>query len=180
MISHGRCDYFVSILYFNLPSAEVLGFIHYFAVKIQKTMKFHWGTGIAVVTGLFMAMILGFVIQSFQHDTELVSDDYYAQELAYQTRIDQKANAGDIDVKVSFDEQGMILVYPEGASAWKGGVEFFRPSDKALDFSEAITLDDAGQQRIQADNLITGLWKVKFTWEEGGKSYYMEKSIVAP
>ena len=52
-----------------------------------------WGWKITILYLGFVGMILTFVIASTQQDFHLVSEDYYAEEIAYQTRIDQTAAA---------------------------------------------------------------------------------------
>jgi len=127
-----------------------------------------------------MIMILGFVINSFQHDTELVAEDYYAQEIAYQNRMEQQSNAIAVDIQTSFNDGGLVLQYPQNADQWSGKIAFFRPSNQHLDFELPIKADESLQQHIAQDQLIAGLWRLKFYWKEQGKEYYVEKSVVAP
>ncbi|MDZ7847906.1 MAG: FixH family protein [Owenweeksia sp.] len=55
-------------------------------------MKLNWGTGIAIVLILF-AISMGYAVyKAVQQNYDLVTTDYYAEELAYQEKIDQKKN----------------------------------------------------------------------------------------
>lgn len=146
---------------------------HYF-------MKFNWGTGIAIFSACFMLMILGFVFNSFSHRTQLVSEDYYQQELAYQERIEQTGNAQEIDseVAVAYQNGELQLQYP--AADWQGKVTFFRPSNNKLDFSLPIAMDEAQVQNIRNAKLLSGLWRMRFSWESAGKKFYREQSMVIP
>lgn len=59
--------------------------------------KFTWGHGIAIALGSFMLFILGIIFFGAQmlfpdgnDNSDLVSDNYYENELAYQEVIDAK------------------------------------------------------------------------------------------
>ena len=60
------------------------------------TMKFNWGTGIALVYGAFALIMVGVVIRSRQYDPGLVSKDYYNLDLNYQEHFDKKQNAANL------------------------------------------------------------------------------------
>ncbi len=139
-------------------------------------MKFNWGHGIVIFSAAFMSMILYFVISSVSYDSELVSEDYYEQEIAYQDRIDKKRNASEEKINISQNVAGLQIVFP--SSVDKGIVRFFRPSNKELDFQKEIQLDSNFQQQISLDNTKPGLWRIKLDWQKGDKDFYYEESIV--
>ncbi len=56
-------------------------------------MKFNWGYKIVLVYSVFVAGILYLVVQSSRQQMDLVTDDYYAQEIRYQEKIDQSKRA---------------------------------------------------------------------------------------
>jgi hypothetical protein len=147
--------------------------------KKRIEMKINWGTGIAITIGAFMLMILGFVFNSLQHESELVAEDYYQQELDYQRRIQElhRAQEAGLSANALFDRQGLLIAYPE--QGWAGTVTFFRPSDRKLDFTVPIAPDSAGRQRIEQP-LASGLWRLQFSWANGGEQYYSTQSIIAP
>ena len=59
-------------------------------------MKFNWGYKITVFYLVFIAGIMYLVIQSSRQKMDLVTTDYYAQELKYQDKIDQSKRAGEL------------------------------------------------------------------------------------
>ena len=82
-------------------------------------IQWNWGKGIAVVYILFVIGTLSFVTFAFTQKVELVSNDYYAQEIDYQNRIEQteRANALEEHVDINYDtnnNSGKILLcnYP--------------------------------------------------------------------
>lgn len=133
---------------------------------------------IVVVFVSFASFIGYFVYRSTSHRIDLVSQNYYQNELRFQEQIDQEKNGnllGD-DFQIIHDKQSLTLQLPKGKEA-KGTVVFMRPADKLLDFSLAIDNKENHQQRINLSDLKTGLWKVKVYFEIAEKKYYKEKMI---
>jgi nitrogen fixation protein FixH len=143
-------------------------------------MNINWGTGITIAMGSFMLMILSFVVAAWRENIDLVSADYYAQELQYQERMEQMGRARAADAKIEFTMQAdrVQVQLPEGVQ--KGEMHFFRPSNAKYDFVQPIAANAQGKQVVQDTRLIAGLWKVKTTWEQRGERYYNETSIVVP
>ncbi|MFT5617904.1 MAG: hypothetical protein ACI85I_001130 [Arenicella sp.] len=139
-------------------------------------MKFNWGHGITLFSALFMSMILYFVISSVNYDSELVSEDYYENEINYQTRIDKERNASKEKINISQEATGLQIVFLNSVD--KGTVQFFRPSNKELDFQKPIQLNSNFQQQIGLENTKPGLWRIKLDWQKGGKDFYYEESVV--
>ena len=62
-------------------------------------MKLNWGTGIVIAFGLFMTFILFFVFKvqsNSKYDNELVTENYYQQELKFQSNIDKEENSKNL------------------------------------------------------------------------------------
>ena len=51
--------------------------------------KINWAWAIAIIYTLFVMILIGFIIFSLFNRSDLVSIDYYAQELKYQQQIDR-------------------------------------------------------------------------------------------
>ena len=68
--------------------------------------KFTWGHGVVLMLGSFIAFILFMIIvfPNGQQNAELVSDDYYADELQYQQVIDAKNNADQLTEKPIYQQ----------------------------------------------------------------------------
>jgi hypothetical protein len=143
----------------------------------------NWGTKIAIGYGLFVVLIVGMVILAFQYDVNLVSTDYYAQELEYQAQIDSHNNLLDLEekmkVNVSKTSQMLEIQFPEGSltQGAEGSIQFFRPSDRALDF----VLDFNGKKgkvlQINTSKMAGGYWRIKMHWQSEGKPYFFEHQI---
>lgn len=141
-----------------------------------------WGNKIAIAYGLFVAFMILLVVACVkQNDIFLVSDDYYKQEIEYQGRIDDIANANQLEhpVTVELDEESNTLRIDLTAAsvAAKGKVTFYRPSNPELDREFPIKLSAAGTQEFPVKSLAKGLWLIKVQWEKAGKSYYKEQKV---
>ena len=66
-------------------------------------LRFTWGTGIFLAMLAFMIFILSFVYKSIAMDEyqhELVSEDYYKEELHYQEEIDKLNNSNSLSQNI--------------------------------------------------------------------------------
>jgi len=136
----------------------------------------NWGTRIAIGYGAFVVFMLGLVVMAFQQDFDLVADDYYEQEIAYQGRIDQmnNANTDNQRVVVSESAEGYQLAFSEKAEEVK--IHFFRPSDDTKD----VLLEEAVVESVltvPSNQLITGKYLVKVEWKANGKTYFQEDDL---
>lgn len=140
----------------------------------------NWGVKIAIGLSLFVGMIIYMVVTCMrQPDIHLVANDYYEQEIAYQTTIDKMNNLQELGVKPTLENMngGLIADFstlPEFESI-KGEIKFFRPSDPKLDFIKEIKLTQEGKQYIDVSK---GKWIIKLNWSNEGKAYYMEQNMI--
>jgi len=140
-----------------------------------------WGFRITILYLSFVALIVTLVVLCYGQKVELVSKDYYKQELQYQERIDAINNANSATQTINHSVDGNIITLnasPEFMQAgFKGTVNFFRPSDSSKDFNTELKLDAEGKQVIAGDKLEKGLYKMQLSWQSGGKNYFKEQVI---
>ena len=138
--------------------------------------KFNWGHGIFVFYVCFVTAVVTALIASFGVDHSLVVDDYYAQDLAYQSQYDKvKNNLESQNVQVDLDKTNQQLtININNTGKIQGAIEFYRPSDKSKDFN--LELKDQ-VTTISTKELLSGKWVLKIDWKEGDKSYYKEELI---
>ncbi len=145
-------------------------------------MKFNWGTGIAAFYGFFVLALVFQVIKSTQYDHSLVSDEYYADDLAYQQHYDKLVNSQQLkeDLSIVRNDSGTAieLKFPAGIEKVRGEIHFFCPSDSGQDFRLPLQLNAAGEQIVSTQGLKSGLWKVKVDWKGDGKAFYKEEVII--
>lgn len=144
--------------------------------------KISWGVKIAVVYTLFALLIMTMVIIFMNQDVNLVEEDYYPKEIAYQQHIDKLERTKKLfgEVSVSSGVSEVIIKFPENINSDEitGNINFYRPSDKTKDFSKEIALSKNGKQIIPTNKFVKGLWKVKIDWKHSGTSYYNESTIM--
>tara|TARA_R110002020_G_C15912010_1_gene742048 strand:- start:201 stop:626 length:426 start_codon:yes stop_codon:yes gene_type:complete len=137
-----------------------------------------WGKGIILTIIGFVALIMTMVVISVRMDgIELVTENYYEEEIKYQDRIDESKSADDLDREViSFDAQSKVieLDLPNGT---KGSLQLFRPSDSSLDQEIQLDVTHSGITQIPLKELKSGYWKVQLNWTENGVDHYQEKKI---
>ena len=143
-----------------------------------------WGTKIAILYSAFALLIITMVIMCVSQKVDLVSDDYYDKEVAYQGRINEINNANTLSEKVTtaFINNGIEITFPEEMKSKieTGNMLFFRPSDKTKDFSVPVKLDDKAAQFVAGSNLQKGMYKLQIGWKADNKNYFSEQVVVIP
>jgi len=145
-------------------------------------MKFNWGTGILIVIITFILGVIAFFIFINNLDINLVEDNYYEKELAYQEKIDQMNNTALLNGEIDIFQEGktLFIQFPEldSLAEPKGNVLFYRPSDPDKDITVPLQLNEEHLQAIDISKIIAGKWILKLDWEMGGQAYYYEEGIV--
>ena len=145
-------------------------------------MKWNFGTGVVIAFLVFAAGILLMVSISMNRELDLVSDDYYQQELKHQDRIEstRRANALPEQPAVRLSNSLVTVKLPKRfASGGTAGIlTFYRPADRKSDFTIPLQLDSTGTQQVQASSLLKGLWRVKVRWTSQHQDYYHEEPIM--
>lgn len=146
-------------------------------------MKINWGMGIVIAIGLFMTFILVLVYKMTvdeKYDYDLVVEEYYKKELAFQEEIDAERNALSLSesIKGTKVDSGWLLTFPKeiDSSKIKGSVFLYRPSNKQLDFDFSIELSGLNLL-IPDERLLDGRWNITVEWEYDGKPYLYKESI---
>ncbi|MBD98817.1 MAG: hypothetical protein CMO34_03155 [Verrucomicrobia bacterium] len=144
-------------------------------------MKWNWGTKIALVYTAFVGFILYMVYISFLQDFDLVTEDYYAEEIKYQETIDKKANTDGLahPIKAQIKNGQLNLTFPPSDNNIKGKLIFFRPSDSGLDFEHTFETESKDVY-VPLDNFKSGKYLVKSDWSSNDQSFYQEITIVIP
>ena len=142
-----------------------------------------WPYAIVAVFVLF-AIYIGFMVyQAMQTDVNLVSANYYQQELAHQQRMAAVARVAALPtpVLVRHDAAGQRLTVQLPAAlagqAVRGQLHFFRPSDQALDFALPLLPTAGRQQSVNTSQLAPGLWRVQLDFTADGQAYFLEQDL---
>ncbi|MFL5753428.1 MAG: FixH family protein [Bacteroidia bacterium] len=140
-----------------------------------------WGIKITILYLGFVALIVTMVSFTMREKTELVSKNYYEQELKYQERIDRTERTRRLAEPLSWTvKPGTFkLSFPSlfKGQKIKGNLEFFRPSDAALDRAVLLDVDTLLLRTISTEQFAKGLYKVQLNWEVNKITYYNEGII---
>ena len=143
----------------------------------------NWGHKIVIAFVLFGVFIITLVVICVREDFQLVSADYYQQELNFQEQIVQTQNVQDLEVKPELDyseaTRELKLIFPTALSQAivEGEIKFFRPSNANQDFTTVLVLNREGKQTVDVNDHQRGLWMIKLSWTDDQKDYYMEEKI---
>ena len=144
----------------------------------------NWGTKIILAFAGFIAVIFTLAYISMGQDVNLVSKDYYVQELAYEEQIQRIRNTQSLEQKptlvVDRKTDKAHLVFPESLKDKldEGQVLFYRPSNGAFDKTFSISLNEDGLQSFDVSGYVKGLWKAKISWAYRNTEYYYEVNLV--
>ena len=147
-------------------------------------MRINWGVGIVIAFVLFIGFIMFFVIKmntEDKYDHDLVTDEYYQEELKYQDAIDKEANAKTLktDIQWKKTDDGILIEFPSDIDYNKisGKVFLYRPSNKQLDMEIPISLSDH-YLLIPDDRLLDGRWNISVDWQYNQTEYLFKEEMV--
>lgn len=142
----------------------------------QKKFKFNWGWGIFCFFTLFVGFIFFMVYKTTTISHDLVTTDYYKQEIEYQEKIDMKNNLAKSGQHISVKENGnnvhIIVPINNEKTIDKAEVYFYRPSDESMDFK--LNQHTNGVFIIPNEKLAKGEYVIKTQWSIDGINYYEE------
>lgn len=144
--------------------------------------KLNWGTGLVIASAVFAAGVLTMVVISMNREVDLVTDDYYQQELKHEQQITSakrsRALGDSIECKITGDDFLLSLPSRFHPGSTTGTLTFYRPDNRKKDFIVPLLLTAGNKQAVQVGNLEKGLWRVKVRWNHNHEEYYREEAIV--
>ena len=150
----------------------------------MKTSRNLWPHAIIAVCALFVASTVGLIVMACSQKMDLVSADYYEQELKYQGQIDRaertgrEANQASVTYDAADKQITVSLTSEQARRPVSGSIELYRPSAAGLDRAVELKPDANGIQRFDASGLAPGLWKVRVSWTVEKQDYYLEQKVV--
>lgn len=146
-------------------------------------MSFDWGYRIAAVYLSFVAGIGWMVYRSAGERVDLVTPDYYEQEVRYQERISEQANAAALSAPVSASwREGRIevLLPPEfEARRVDGELTLYCPSDAGKDLHTRFMTTDS-RMVLDVPKYSSGFHVLKLSFRADGRGYHVERDILIP
>jgi hypothetical protein len=128
----------------------------------------------------FVAGIGFLVFKASSQKFDLVTKDYYDQELKYQQVIDQAANTSKLSAPIAIkrSEGELKISFPDEMKNKKKLIDFYLyyAADAKKDFRKSFELNE--NELAQALPVgMKGMYELKLTWETEGVKYYHEQKI---
>lgn len=143
-------------------------------------MTFNWGHKLTLAFIAFAALMMFMVYKTTQANFELVSKEYYKDELAYQQVIDGTNLANKLSSFIQIQQQNELIrvEFPKEMKKAEGTVYFYCPSDVAKDRKLNINLNEEAVHLIPARTILPGNYVVKINWQWEQQNYYNEQAII--
>lgn len=140
----------------------------------------NWGNKLVLVFVAFVALIGTLVYKSMNTKFELVSKDYYKDELKYQDKIDAKAAAAKLsDVLITTTKDSVNISLPKELenNIIDGNVWLYcntnEKNDKHVDFKHVTN----NTFSIPVNQLNKANYQAKISYTANSKNYYSEKDL---
>lgn len=144
-------------------------------------MKWNWGFGILIVYMLFVVGMVVLVIMSTVQNKDLVTENYYAEEIAFQKTINQSYNTSKLSSKIEVikkDDTVKIMLPKEfSCTETKCNWVLYFAADKTRD-KEGVLLIHNAVGFINLHDQIHGTYTLKLKIKEGNHEYYFEKLML--
>lgn len=141
----------------------------------------NWGNKLILVFIGFGTMMSFMVYRCMKVPVNLVSKEYYRDEIAYQEVIDSRAktNALSSKVKLSESEETIGLTLPAEMKHRKveGNIVLYCPADARYDRQFVLQTDSGASQSLSKATLVPGSYVVKISWKADSTNYYSEEPL---
>ncbi|MBC8097718.1 MAG: FixH family protein [Akkermansiaceae bacterium] len=143
-----------------------------------------WPFGILLTFALFISGTIALIVIACNNDPDLVSHNYYEEEMQFQQQIDRldRAHGLEAPAQVSYNaaRRQIVVTLPPGHTQKEtsGSIQLYRPSASGLDQNVELKPDANGIQSLDARHLLPGLWKVRVFWTAHGTEYRADQKVV--
>lgn len=139
----------------------------------------NWGKWIILSFILFAGFIATLVTVCMRQEINLVSKDYYKEELAYQDQIAKINNTNELSEKPAITTAGTFIEvdFNQFDQVERGELKLFRPSDAKMDKVFALQPSQATKQIFPVTDMQKGFYRARMSWHMNGKEYYLETVI---
>lgn len=139
----------------------------------------NWGHGITIALVAFMSYIVYMGVVLISKNTELVTPEYYKDEVQFEREITAQQNAfnnkSDLELDLSKDGLYIRLTTPDAVDLMD--VTLYRPNAKDGD----ITIESKGKSMfIESAQLKTGKYYVTAEWKAQNENFQMRDTLWIP
>jgi nitrogen fixation protein FixH len=140
----------------------------------------NWGYKIASAYLIFVGGISFLVYKTSQAKSDLVTPDYYAQELKYQDKLDESKRTAALSdsMQVTLKDGALAIKFPKDFTGKNksGTALLYCPSDENKDVLKDInTISDEFSVPLVKKNKVW--YEVQVNYKVDGVSYYFEQKI---
>ncbi len=140
----------------------------------------NWGTRIFIAYLAGVLFISYFVIRSMMLNTEMVEEDYYGKELAFNSHIQGVDNAKNLAQPITIKSTGIqIEVSIDSVSARSmknGAIHFYNPASEKAD-KKMVLNPSNGVYLFDKKTFIKGKYIVRVSFDLDGNPYFTEETI---
>ena len=144
-------------------------------------MTLNWGHKLTIGFVAFASMIVYLVVQSMNTRYDLVSKEYYKEELQYQQVIDGTSRANQLSSHTTITQTNdKLLVQLPNEMQQKtitGSILFYSIDNSQKDRKIPLQVDVNGAQTIDSRSFMAGRYTAKIGWESSGVQYYSEVPV---
>ena len=144
-------------------------------------MTLNWGHKLIGVFLIFVGMMSYLVYRCVKTNYDLVSKEYYKEELSYQQVIDGASRANQLEKKITIAQNGseLVLQLPNEMkhTTVKGTAWFYYAPDAKRDQQIELRPNAEGEQSINSSSFFPGNYTAKIRWESNGQQYYTEEFV---
>jgi hypothetical protein len=141
----------------------------------------NWGHKLLLVFLVFATGIFYLVYRSMHVNYELVTKEYYKDEIHYQDIIDATTRASELGRKIEISQKGRVISVqlPDEMRNQKviGVMWFYCAADEKKDRHIPMQLDQNATQQITREKFLPGSYIVKFDWNSNETRYYSEQPL---
>ena len=144
----------------------------------------NWGRSLILVFVVFAAFMGYLVYRASGTHFDLVSKEYYKDELRYQDKIDGFRNAAAMEaVQLRVDSTGILQIrFPEQMKGKpvQGSLWLYCKTDAGKDLHIPLAEDTTGIRVINLSGKASGKYQAKLHWEVLRVPYEFEQEIIIP
>lgn len=139
----------------------------------------NWFHYILITLALFISLMVYFAVRSTQTKLDLVSVNYYEEELKFQDKINKINNTQlwDDSIKTVLQENNKLLIsFPSNMKVSSGSMRMYCPQDKSKDKAIDLVLDTNNTMLLDVND-CRGFYRIEIDWENDGKQYLTQRKI---
>jgi FixH len=145
----------------------------------QKTSSFAVVPYIIIAVFVLFAIFIGqFVYRSTKIKQNLVSKDYYQQELEYEKRMAHEQNTQSIkdQIDIACDLNRLTITFPQNWKNVTGNVYLYNMANKDLDIQLPFSTPNNNLQ-LKLRDFSKGNWTLKLKFNHAKTDYYLEEKL---